>query len=276
MKIKCPACSKVLAIPDSAAGKVVKCPCGKQLRAPGGGGVTGGATAARPPAGAAPRSGTAGGKPVTASRPPQPSAGDLDADIFDELTDQDLKPVKGVSNPYKPTSAPAPGGGKLLAQYAPSDVRGGSSREIAGVGSRILGALIDGLFLNGFAAVGAGIALAILLSAGDQEPSPVAVFTAIAIIVIAVLIPLVINCILISKSGQSVGKKLVKTRMIDQETGVPVGFVQGFLVRSFVFGLLTQIPLFGAFIAIADIIYLFTENHQTLHDKLAKTLVVRA
>ena len=34
MKIKCPSCQKVLNIPPEAAGKVVKCPCGKQLRAP--------------------------------------------------------------------------------------------------------------------------------------------------------------------------------------------------------------------------------------------------
>ena len=34
MKIICPACNAILNIPSEAAGKVVKCPCGKQLRAP--------------------------------------------------------------------------------------------------------------------------------------------------------------------------------------------------------------------------------------------------
>ena len=32
MKIKCPACNAILNMPAGAAGKVVKCPCGKQLR----------------------------------------------------------------------------------------------------------------------------------------------------------------------------------------------------------------------------------------------------
>ena len=32
MKITCPKCSKVLNIPDRLVGKLVKCPCGQQMR----------------------------------------------------------------------------------------------------------------------------------------------------------------------------------------------------------------------------------------------------
>jgi hypothetical protein len=34
MQLKCPGCSQLLNIPDAAAGKVVKCPCGKSLQVP--------------------------------------------------------------------------------------------------------------------------------------------------------------------------------------------------------------------------------------------------
>jgi uncharacterized RDD family membrane protein YckC len=199
---------------------------------------------------------------------------DFDAAMFDELTKRDLKPVKGVANPYAPTVAPAGGGGNLLKQYAPRDSIG-AKKEIAGVGSRIAGAIVDGLFNMLFFAVGGGIAVFMMRSVGP-EPELAQLLPAIAIMSVAGLIPVVINAVLISKSGQSVGKKLVGTRIVDQQTGAPAGFVQGFLMRSIVFEFFTQIPLIGPFIAIADIIYLFIENHQTLHDKLAKTIVVKA
>ena len=138
MKIKCPACSKVLNIPDSAAGKIVKCPCGKQLRAPGSAPQ---GLASSAPAGAKPgESRPASGNP--AATRPVAGPGEFDAAMFDDLTDQDLKPVKGVVNPYTPVASPAAGGGNVLKQYSPRDGVGGQGRrEIAGVGSRILARL---------------------------------------------------------------------------------------------------------------------------------------
>ena len=93
MKLKCPACGQVLSVPDTAAGRVIQCPCGKQLRAPA-------------PAAAATDNST---QPVRRPPPPQPnrrtpgqpparSTGDAFGE-FDELTDSDLRPVRGVSRP---------------------------------------------------------------------------------------------------------------------------------------------------------------------------------
>ncbi len=272
MKIKCPACSTVLNVPDSAAGKIVKCTCGKQLRAPGNAAPQKPATSA--PAGARP--GAAGqrtGQPAGAS--PSAGAGEFDPAMFDDLTDQDLKPVKGVVNPYSPGASPAGGGGKLLNQYAPRGGVGGK-QEIASVGSRILGAIVDGIFISLFIAIGLGVLYATISPVGPEGPTGTQIYIAIAVMAVASLIPQIINAVLISKSGQSLGKKIVKTRIVDQETGVPAGLAQGFLIRDLAFRFLTGIPLVGPFILIADIIYLFMDNHQTLHDKLAKTLVVNA
>ena len=63
---------------------------------------------------------------------------------------------------------------------------------------------------------------------------------------------------------------------MDKQSGVQVGFLQGVLVRNIGFGAITAIPMVGGFIGLADLFYLFTENHETLHDKLAKTVVVEA
>ncbi len=107
MKVKCPGCGKLLSIPDSAAGKVVKCSCGKQLRAPGG--KPSGGT---PSGGTKPGGAKSGGKPApavgkpAASRPAAAPA--LDDELFGELTDQDLTPVKSVYSPGQ--KAPVSGG----------------------------------------------------------------------------------------------------------------------------------------------------------------------
>ncbi len=183
--------------------------------------------------------------------------------MFDELTDEDLKPVKGVTNPYASASS-APRGAF------------GADGELAGVGSRIVGAIVDAVVAILFIGTGWGIAIYMWIQAGEQPSAGVnaAAYSAIGV---GYLIPAVINGVLIAKSGQSVGKKVVGTRMIDQESRTPVGFVQGFLVRTILFGFLVAIPLIGLILAIVDIVFLFTDqNHQTLHDKLAKTLVVEA
>ena len=105
MKIKCPACQTVLQIPDTAAGKVVKCQCGKQMRAPGGPAKSAPAPQApRPQAPAAqrptpqspgPAQTASGGYVSPFAQPPQQASGG----ILDELTDTDLAPVKAVTMP---------------------------------------------------------------------------------------------------------------------------------------------------------------------------------
>lgn len=126
MKIKCPGCSTLLQIPDTAAGKIVKCKCGKQLRAP----------AAKPAAaGGKPVANPNPGKPRSAPKRPaqpantrpantrpaaQPGPAPVTDDMFNELTDADLSPVKavhrpGASNPY---AAPTGNSAKMLNEAA--------------------------------------------------------------------------------------------------------------------------------------------------------------
>lgn len=97
MKIKCPACQTVLQVPETAAGKVIKCSCGKQMRAPGGAPAAAAQPAqpaqTRPAAPAAPQA--SGGYVSPFAAPPQQESGG----ILDELTDTDLSPIRAVAKP---------------------------------------------------------------------------------------------------------------------------------------------------------------------------------
>lgn len=262
MKIKCPACAKILTIPESAAGKVVKCPCGKQLRAPGS------ATSVSADNSTASTTPARSGQP--ASRPtPGPAA--IDPGIFDDLTENDLQPVKAASNPYQtPLGASS------------SQANSAGSNVLAKPGIRIGAVLLDGLFyilltIPGFV-LSFGLFAAMIVASGETSGDKTNLnggdVIAILILLLGMFLPTVINAILISKSGQTIGKKMVGIRMVDQNTGQPAGFLQGFLLRSLVFQLITGLPAIGFLIALADIFFLFTEGHQTLHDRLAKTRVV--
>jgi uncharacterized RDD family membrane protein YckC len=195
------------------------------------------------------------------------------------LTDQDLQPVSAVPRPGQARAAAAPTTrSKLLQQYAPTSGTGYQSTanmQIAGVGARIGGALIDAFFQI----IGVAVCVGILFASGvleeGQQLGPVQL-AIIGVGILVALVPPIVNIVLISMSGQSLGKKAIGTRMVLEATGEPAKFVHGFLVRQLAFGFITNLPFVGAFIALADVGFLFSENHKTLHDRLAGTVVINA
>lgn len=90
---------------------------------------------------------------------------------------------------------------------------------------------------------------------------------------IYIIVMLMIQAFLIGKSGQSIGKKLVKIRIVDADTYGPVSSIRAFWLRSIVFVILNIliIPL----ISIFESLFGLGKKRQTLHDKLAKTKVVK-
>lgn len=90
---------------------------------------------------------------------------------------------------------------------------------------------------------------------------------------IYILIMLGIQAFMLAKSGQSIGKKLTKIKIVDAKTDEKVSLMRAFTLRSFIFIILNM--LFMPIITIIDHIFALSEKRQTLHDKLAKTKVVK-
>ena len=83
--------------------------------------------------------------------------------------------------------------------------------------------------------------------------------------------------VLISTRGQSIGKIVMKTRIVTISGAAP-GFVHGVVLRIILFGILTTpfcacYPLYPV-APIVDGLFVFGERRQCLHDLLASTLVV--
>jgi uncharacterized RDD family membrane protein YckC len=88
-----------------------------------------------------------------------------------------------------------------------------------------------------------------------------------------IIIMLGIQAFMLAKSGQSIGKKLTKIKIVDAENGEKVSLMRVFTLRSFIFIILNM--LFMPLITIIDHVFALSEKRQTLHDKLAKTKVIK-
>lgn len=88
-----------------------------------------------------------------------------------------------------------------------------------------------------------------------------------------ILIMLAIQAVMLAKHGQSMGKRLAKIQIVDANTNAKVSLMRGFTLRSVLF-ILPTIYIFPLF-SIIDWAFSFGKKRQTLHDKLAKTKVIK-
>lgn len=86
-----------------------------------------------------------------------------------------------------------------------------------------------------------------------------------------VLLYFVLQAFLLHKFGQSVGKKALGIQIVDEQSHEKTNITRSFLIRSVVFIILNY---FVFIIALIDFAFIFTKRHRTLHDRLAKTVVI--
>jgi len=84
-----------------------------------------------------------------------------------------------------------------------------------------------------------------------------------------------VNVVMLSMRGQSIGKWLTGIQIVMFQSGVPAGFVRAVLLRSFVMSVLGSISYVGVGIQLFDILCIFRADHRCLHDLIADTMVVR-
>jgi uncharacterized RDD family membrane protein YckC len=72
------------------------------------------------------------------------------------------------------------------------------------------------------------------------------------------------------RNGQTIAKKWLKIKVVRSD-GSPASLGRIFWLRNFVNGLLGIIPMYG----LIEVLFIFGEAQQCLHDKLADTIVVK-
>ena len=104
-----------------------------------------------------------------------------------------------------------------------------------------------------------------LLVGGPGGETIVVVF-----VLVAILIVFIFQMVLLTKDGQTLGKKALKIRIVKRDTGVNGGFVPNVLLRLIVNGLIGFIPFCG----LVDILFIFRSDRRCIHDMIAGTQVV--
>jgi uncharacterized RDD family membrane protein YckC len=82
------------------------------------------------------------------------------------------------------------------------------------------------------------------------------------------------QCFMIANRGQSIGKRLVKTRIVRLDGSNP-GFVHGVLLRGLVGNLPGAVPFVGNVYNIVDTLCIFKDDRRTLRDMIAGTRVIQ-
>ncbi len=73
------------------------------------------------------------------------------------------------------------------------------------------------------------------------------------------------------RNGQTIAKKITAIKVVRSD-GSPVSLGRLFWLRNVVNGLIAIIPFYG----LVDVLFIFSESRQCLHDKIADTIVVKA
>ncbi|AXK73082.1 RDD family protein [Lysobacter sp. TY2-98] len=104
--------------------------------------------------------------------------------------------------------------------------------------------------------------------------------TAILIAVAMILGIAIWNIVLLVRYGQTVGKKVMKIRIVRSD-GSPVSFWRILFMRSMAISLLSRAcsllhPLLGLAVSLGDVLMIFREDRRCLHDQIADTIVIDA
>jgi hypothetical protein len=78
--------------------------------------------------------------------------------------------------------------------------------------------------------------------------------------------------VLLSNDGQSIGKKILKIKIVKVDTNTNGGFVKNYLIRTFLNSILYVTVIYG----IVDMISIIRKDRRCIHDLMAGTKVVKA
>ncbi len=172
-------------------------------------------------------------------------------------------------NPFAPPTADVDFG--TQAQEAPGQM------ALADRATRLGAALLDGLLyvVAMIPAIVVGISAGVAREGGNfwvfkAMTNGVGIITAVAWLGLVIY-----QAYLVSTTGQSLGKRWTKIKIVKMD-GSPVNFVSGVFLRSWLMGIIQQIPVVNIISGLLDPLLIFREDRRCLHDHIAGTKVVVA
>lgn len=187
----------------------------------------------------------------------------------------EFNPTPGAVPPAVPPAAvavppPAPGQSPFVAPVAEAAL---PSRWLR-LGAVLLDGIIGGaLMIPGFIL----LTLAGALNGPGHDPSnPALALGGFLAIAGGGLLILVVQIVLLTTRGQTIGKLICKLRIVSYPDGGKAGFVKAVLLRIIVNGIIGAIPFLGMAYSLVDVCFIFRADKRCIHDLIASTQVVHA
>jgi uncharacterized RDD family membrane protein YckC len=139
--------------------------------------------------------------------------------------------------------------------------------ELADRGTRLAAAMLDGIV---FAAMVYLPLLLLMIPAGMSENG--GLFAAIAFIgaLVGFVIWAGLTIKYVNDNGQSIAKKMLHIKVVRSD-GSQATLGRILLMRNVLNAIISVIPLYG----LIEVLFIFGESRQCLHDKLADTIVIK-
>ena len=163
-----------------------------------------------------------------------------------------------MTNPYAPPQA-------IVADIAEPIDR----LMLADRGTRLGAAILDGIIFAGM--VYLPLVLTLLAGgAAGQEGDGVMALIGFGLAGIGLVAWIWLTVRYVLRNGQSIAKKMTRIKVVRRD-GSPVNLGRIFWMRNVANTILSIIPLYG----LIEILFIFSESRQCIHDKLADTIVVK-
>ena len=147
------------------------------------------------------------------------------------------------------------------------------STELASRWKRLGGALLDSL-------IAMAISVPVMMVAGVfkqiTQGQQMTIGQRVFFFVFGLAVFLLVNGYLLAKHGQTVGKKLVGTRIVRDADHTLLSLGHVFGLRYLPLSVITQVPIAGNIFALADCLFIFRKDKRCIHDLIAGTKVINA
>jgi uncharacterized RDD family membrane protein YckC len=142
--------------------------------------------------------------------------------------------------------------------------------QLATLGQRFVGAIIDGL-ISAAIIIPISFALGIYSTRAGHQLS---LMETIGMGLVGFAIFLAIHWVFLNATGQTIGKKVAKTRIVTMDGRKPsMGNLAG--KRYAFMNLVGIVPFIGGLLSIVNILFIFRKDRRCLHDLVGGTQVVQ-
>jgi uncharacterized RDD family membrane protein YckC len=159
----------------------------------------------------------------------------------------------------------------MFVQKRKDDIMENSIQQLANRWKRLGGALLDGLIMMVIIFPVMMIFGIFQHASGQGISFGQRIFSSI----LGLAVFLGLNGYFLAKNGQTIGKKIVKTRIVNLD-GELCPFAKMFLLRYLVVWVIAQIPFIGGIFCLVDALVIFGKDKRCIHDYIAGTKVVDA